>query len=132
MNLPKQIRKNTPNSPQIQPKHGKTCISVRDQARYKPLIFQAFCQQEGVPEQLRAIDVKVEAVFGGAELDAFGLPGRLQTQGCGEQGFCAKAHVAGLQNGEGVGQSHRLYSRSRPAKPPRQVFTGLSSSMRNA
>jgi hypothetical protein len=40
-----------------------------------------------------AFDFEVNAPLGCAEFDVLDLPGRLQAQGCGEQGFCAQAHA---------------------------------------
>jgi hypothetical protein len=40
-----------------------------------------------------AFDFEVSALLGCAEFDVLDLPGRLQAQGYGEQGFCAQAHA---------------------------------------
>jgi hypothetical protein len=40
-----------------------------------------------------ALDIEVDAVLGCIEFDVLDLPGRLQTKGCGEQGFCTQDHA---------------------------------------
>jgi hypothetical protein len=40
-----------------------------------------------------ALDFEVDAVLGCIEFGMLDLPGRLQTKGCAEQGFCTQDHA---------------------------------------